>query len=1010
MNLLRCTWTLAIALAVAPRLYGATAGDAFPGYVYTTWTTEDGLPSAAITSMAQDAEGYLWLASAGGLVRFDGVRFVSWQQLGGPAIPDAAVRSILTSRDGSLWLGFRDVGGISRIHNGRVQSYPPVDGLPIGSIRTLFEDSEGTVWAGGASGLARLRDGRWEQLLEAHGLPEATTVDNLYQARNGDLFAATSAGVLLRNRARDLFEPTESGTYRGLDVTEDMAGSIWVGGHLRPFTPLKTTNWSLSPPSNEWGALYGYSLLRDGQGRLWVATLGQGLLHVPSPRWGDGAAVQLFTRKQGLANDRAVCLLEDREGGIWIGTQGGLTRLTEVGERPVKIRAESAGRTVRAVAMTADGSLWTGTEAGLHQLRNGTSKWYGVADGLPSDTIRVLHAGADATLWIATARGPARLSADMVTPLALPPGIRLDRVEAMTTDPDGGLWLCDFRGIYRWVRGHLTPMKVGSGVVRTTPASSAFTDSLGRVWIGFSGGGLVVRENGTFRNYSSAEGLSGGAVRVIHEDAGGTIWVGTFEGISRFDNGRFVSIDRDNGLPGHAITAIQDDPHHGHLWIGTDAGLVRIKVADFDEAARTTSRRVPFRLLDPFDGVEGVPTAPGRPTSLRRPDGTMWIVTSDGVAVVDPRAVREYPLPHAPFIERARVDQNLQFTRSNFIMPARSTRIEFEFASLTSLTPSKVLYRFRLEGYDDQWVLAGTQPSASYTSLPPRRYRFLVSASRNGSDWVDTPTAWEFSVAPAFYQTSWFYLTLVTASAMVILVSWRLRLHQVHRQFALVVEERERLAREIHDTLLQGMLGVALQLHGIAESPDHSTKQRCERARDSLERYIRETRESILALRSPQREGRDLARSLGDFADVVAGGSPVDVSLRVDGAGRRLTAPVEENLLRIGQEAISNAVRHAAAAHLRIELSYEAAHVALRIVDDGIGFNAELTPSAGVHMGLSSMRERAEQMGGRLTVVSERDKGTRVDVVVPSTERSAMPRWANRLLISMKEFFRVPRP
>jgi signal transduction histidine kinase len=206
------------------------------------------------------------------------------------------------------------------------------------------------------------------------------------------------------------------------------------------------------------------------------------------------------------------------------------------------------------------------------------------------------------------------------------------------------------------------------------------------------------------------------------------------------------------------------------------------------------------------------------------------------------------------------------------------------------------------------------------------------------------------------------------------------------------------------------MLGVTLQLHGIAESPDHSTKQRCERARDSLERYIRETRESILMLRSPQREGRDLARSLGEFAEVVAGGSPVEVSMRVHGAGRRLEAQVEEDLLRIGQEAISNAVRHAAATHLRIELSYEASHVALRIVDDGIGFNPELTPNAGIHMGLSSMRERAEQIGGRLSIVSARETGTRVEVIAPSAEGSTMARWANRLLIWIKEFFRVSPP
>ncbi|HEY5564502.1 MAG TPA: ATP-binding protein, partial [Rhodothermia bacterium] len=486
------------------------------------------------------------------------------------------------------------------------------------------------------------------------------------------------------------------------------------------------------------------------------------------------------------------------------------------------------------------------------------------------------------------------------------------------------------------------------------------------------------------------DGLSAGAAGAIHEDTAGTIWVGTFQGLSRFARGRFVSIashSRSLGGGGR-LTAIVEDGQ-GYLWLGTDAGLVRIRRDEFDKAAGDPAYSMQYRLLDVSDGFEGRPTSQGQPTSTRSSDGTLWFVTSRGLAALDPRALREYPRPVAPVIERILADERAFFPESQLSLSPRTARVQIDYTSLSFAAPSRILFRYRLDGYDQSWVNAGNRRQAFYTNLPPRSYQFRVAASRGDGVWMESPAILGFAIARAFYQTTWFYAASAGIVVLALSGVWRLRLRQVRKQFSVVLAERERLAREIHDTLLQGMLGVALQLHGISEtlnSPLSTTKGRCERARDNLEYYIRETRLSIWDLRSPTHETRDLATALHETIDRAAT-SAVRVSLKVAGKPRPCGQVIERHMLRIGQEAISNAVRHAEATHVRVELGYDGTSVLLRVSDNGRGFDPEDAAHASVaHWGLRSMRERAEQIGGHLRLTSTPGRGTEIEAIIPLSE------------------------
>jgi signal transduction histidine kinase len=507
-------------------------------------------------------------------------------------------------------------------------------------------------------------------------------------------------------------------------------------------------------------------------------------------------------------------------------------------------------------------------------------------------------------------------------------------------------------------------------------------DARNRVWIAFSGGMLaVIDPDETVHVYGPR---TGGSLRAIHEGRGNTVWVAGDDGLSRFREGRFLTANRRNGLPGNTVSAVVEDPD-GFLWAGVNSGIIRLSPTEFDELAENPDYQIRYRFYDRSDGLAGLPMWLGSPTGASGRDGRLWFVTGGGLAVIDFRKVEDRTLKPRARIESVVVDDQKINLQPGASLPPRAQRLQIEYTAPSSISLAKVRFRYRLEGFDPDWLEAGTRRQVSYTDLQPRSYRFRVVADTTEGNWKESGAVWDFSVQPAFYQTRWFPRLCVVAVLLAVWAAWWLRVRRIQRRFSLVLAERTRVGRELHDTLLQSLVGVALQLEALSnrvEEPD-PLREQLRRMRRQVEEYVREARQSIWDLRSPTRERPDFVAALRDIGDQATSESKVRFEFTVAGGPSRGSARVEEQLLRIAREAIQNSIRHARATVIHLQLEYDRDSIRLRVVDDGRGF--DFVPSGDVkeHYGLRSMQERAELAGGRLTVVSAHGKGTTVEIVVP---------------------------
>jgi ligand-binding sensor domain-containing protein/signal transduction histidine kinase len=944
-------------------------------YVWRSWTRLDGLPGSQVWAIAQDQSGYIWIGTNEGLVRFDGVRFVSGRQLGLERLPNASVRALFVARDGSVWIGF-GTGGIGRLKDGRLQTFTMDDGLPPGVVAGLVEDRHGNLWAASANGLYRLSDGRWARISVDAGGP-ARAVNAVYVDGKGRLWVGTRAGAYRSDTdAPARFEHVT--TMAALSIAGDEAGNVWGTGDVALM--LLTAR---SPQTIVEAATYapGRRMVADRQGRLWIGTLGDGLLRV-SP--GAGAAVEEFNRPGVASYDDVLAVFEDREGNIWVGTPRGLDRGSRGLIRSLPGRGDGITAPVQAVAAAADGSVWVGTTNGLHRF---TERGHGAlvaAVTLPSRGVIALHGDARGGMWVATAREIGRFEHGRFASL-IPVGTLLNRPVAMATDRQGTLWLCDLeRGLFRWAGKALVPVPAEEHGNRA--AFSILADREGRIWAGHLDGTISVHEDGRSRLYTAADGVIGSVVTGFHEDDAGDIWAGSRNGLMRFRRGRIDAVTWDHGLPGHTVTAITGDGS-GNLWLGVSAGVARLRPEDFDKVVTGVVTSLPHTLYDSSDGLRGDPFPLTAPAVARGGDGRLWFLTSDGVAVVSPERHEKNRVAPPVVIETIAADHGAVPLDGDHRLPARTANLRIDYAALSFVAPEKVRFSYLMEGFDTDWVDAGTRRQAFYTNLPPGDYRFRVKASNDGVS-SQQEAVWAFTLAPAFYQTHWFTAAMVLLALSGVALAWRVRVQQVQGRFSAILVERTRVAREVHDTLLQSLLGVLFRLDEVASVVDRSSesaKDQLVRLRRQVEFYVREARYSIRDLRSPILQSRGLATALRSIGENLTGGRAVAFRLDVIGHARADLQRVDEHLLRIGQEAITNAVRHGGAATVIAELRYRQDCVSLSVRDDGKGFDFGLASVAdGVHWGLRTMRERAEQIGATLRITSADGQGTVVDVVVPA--------------------------
>jgi signal transduction histidine kinase/streptogramin lyase len=626
---------------------------------------------------------------------------------------------------------------------------------------------------------------------------------------------------------------------------------------------------------------------------------------------------------------------------------------------------------------------------GLGLLKDGRFTTFSRRDGLPLDRLFCVLRDRRGDLWVGTAgAGLARRRGGRFTRYTTRDGLANDNVRALYEDREGNLWVGTSGGLSRYRDGRFTTYTTADGLPNDA-VHAIHQDRRGALWLGTWGGGLSRFQNGIFTAFSRKDGVPNTFILSFYEDREGSLWIGTLGGgLVRLREGRFRVYTTKEGLFEDLVYQVFEDGRE-NLWISCNKGVYRVSKRELDDLDRGLVRSVRSVAFGVADGMpSGECTSGSQPLGGKGRDGRLWIPTQNGVVVIDPERLETNQVPPPVVIEELLVDRRPVLVEGQPSLPPGGGDLEFHYTGLSFLVPGKVRFKYRLEGWSDEWVDAGPRRVAAYTNIPPGRYRFRVIAGNADGVWNETGASFDFRLRPHFYQTWWFYGLAAMTVALAGLGLHRLRVRQVEAEFAAVLAERTRMSRELHDTLAQGFAGIAIHLDAAAAclpKGAHELRGHLALARALVRESLAEARRAVLDLRPRALEHADLAAALSDMAGRLAAEATIQVE--VTGAPRRLASAMETHLLRIAQEAVTNALRYAGAREIRVGLDFAGDHVSLRVQDDGCGFPVSPTaPSTSGHLGLVGIRERAARMGGRLTLQSRAGSGTEVVVEVPLPE------------------------
>ena len=960
-------------------------------FVHTAWGEKEGAPGG-ILALAQTQDGYLWLGTSSGLYRFDGVSFEQFRPQSGPALPPGPVRSLLALPNGNLWIGFDD-GKISLLRNGTATNYTILDGVPSGRIRGFEQDRAGTLWVATSSGLGRLVGSRWKKVEKDWDF-SAKSAQAIFLDRQGTLWVATedSLVVLLVNSKR--FQPTGIPIERVAQLAEAPSGKLWMAETSRSVRTIPSRGDHLPFAQTEI-QVGSVGFLFDRDGGLWVTTLGDGIRRAPTPERLSGQlgefskAVESFTTKDGLTDESASAIIQDREGNIWVGTNSGLDQFRVGNIQPVALPINGGQTTFVA---GDDGDLWVNTIGSmirLHGSRTSTTK--------SALTTRSAYRNPRGSLWWIGAATPKsavnllRLEHGRMSRYPLPqesfvPGYSSAAVY-VTEDRTGVLWVA--------VEGHgLFCLKEGIWKLFVTPPwlaeltpTAAFTDGMGHVWFGYRGGTTITLAGTTIQRISSNEDSVIGSVEAIN-GRNQHVWVGGRVGIAFFDGHRLRPLLPEDAPNFGRISGIEETSD-GSLWLCENRGIIHILSSEVRKSLDSPDYRVHYDLFNSLDGLPGTFLGPGQVArEVQGTDGRLWFTATHGVAWIDPANIAKNVLP-PPVAMRSITAGDKQFALGvNVVLPARTSDVRIDYAALSLSIPQRVRFRYKLEGSDSDWQEAGTRRQAFYTNLGPRAYRFRVIACNNDGVWNEEGAGLDFSIAPAWFQTTWFHVLCATAVLWMIWAIYQWRLQQVARaasaRFDERLAERTRIARELHDAFLQTVQGSKLIAdHALRRSGNlDQMHQAMEQLSDWLAQAIREGRAALNSLRTSTTQRNDLADAFRRATENCFVPGSMTVKFSVLGDVREMHPVVRDEVYRIGYEAIRNACTHSSATQLAIELRYSR-ELTLRVSDNGIGINPSIADKGkDGHFGLLGMRERAERIHGKLTLLTS-FSGTEVKLVVP---------------------------
>ena len=964
------------ALLPAPAAALPAATEPVIDLVHASWTAREGAP-AGITGITQTPDGWIWIGSTSGLYKFDGVRFL--RAAGSEAPLSSNVSAIGVLPDGLLWVGYQ-YGGVSLMTQGRMRHYRAGEpDVPAGNVFDAARDAQGRLWLATGRGLHVLgADGHWRRPDPALGAP-ARSVHAIRLDRRGTLWVRGPDGIfaLPKDRARFELRSTLS-SHGSLALHPD--GSVWaadedLAGLILLAAPDRgaASPWPLPRPTDRFTIDHdGYAWVADQAGVLRAGTAAR---HAPARRmWAD----------HGLSGRKVQALFEDREQNVWVGTESGLDRFRAPHLRAAAL-PEHLTSNSRAIAGGAGSSVWA--DHSFLADPQAVSRVYARAPAGLDDVVTALYRGRDGRVWAAGFAGLWAVAPDGSGWRHLYPGDGTTTY-AMTQDSAGTLWLAMGRpGVAAWRDGQWLP---GGGLpeLTTFAAATVAADTRGRVWIGSVGNDLALLDRGRVHHFGPADGLAVGTVVQVLPTGDGA-WVGGENGLMHFDGTRFSPVKGSNGEPFAGITGLVF-ARDGTLWVNGAEGISSIAPDELRRVVREPGYRVRFGRLDYRDGLRGTASALRPvPSATRSDDGTLWFSTIGGIYGFDPATLPRNTLVPPVFITGLQTGGIAFAATDNARLPAGTDTLDVDFTALSYREPERMTFRYRLDGVDHDWH-EGSMRSAHYINLGPGHYRFRVQAANDEGVWNTEGAALSFDIEPGLTQTLWFR---VLCGAAALFAAWRAQLFWMRRTARRLavrmgerVAERERIARELHDTLLQSIQGLMLMFWSATGRIAPDVRAPLEAALARANRVVAEGRDRVVGLRTSAVPDADLAQALRRFAEPLARDGGVAFHLYADGRARRLRDAAADEAFAIAREALWNAFAHAKAHALTVTLQYTTAALTVTVADDGIGLPDDVDAERGRehHWGIVGMRERAHTLGAALSVTSVPGEGTAWTLRVPA--------------------------
>jgi ligand-binding sensor domain-containing protein/serine/threonine protein kinase len=773
-------WTAGPALALDPTQTVAR-------YHRDAWGAEDGLPQVTVDSLAQTDDGYLWIGTQDGLARFDGVRFEVFDRSNTEALITASISALEQGRDGALWIGSQE-GGLVRYREGEFELFDEDDGLPSRWILGMLATDDGALWTGYEYGLTRFDGSEFVPI----SLPgDRIAVTKLAQTTDGTVWVGTRLHGLFRVVGDEVEPAVGNESTVGHPITALHAGSdgsLWVGTEdagLFHRTEGTTTRFTTADGLTTDSIA---SLSEDRDGSLWIGTYSGGLC-----RLRDGH-LDCQTLEQGLGADSVGALCEDHEGSLWLGTKArGLQRLRDTTFSAYTTRDGLSCDSARAILEGEDG-IWIGTDAGLNLLVDGTFREFPQQQAFASHPVMALHESTDGSLWMGAFQiGLSRL----VDGGWRPPDAELEHVTAIVDDRDGGLLIGSRVGLSRYTDGRVEPIPLGLTHGHVKALHRARDGSL---WMGTHGSGPVRYADGEVQALlpETNGGLS--VVLAVYEDADGTLWFGTAAGLIRHREGVTRVFTAADGLPDDRIYAVLEDDT-GHLWLSGNRGVSRVGKASLEAVERGDADAVEVVTYTSTDGMPATECNGGiDPAAMRSEDGRLWFPTMGGVAVVDPSRLYTSDVPPPVVLERVLVEGRPVDPGGPLRLAAGIHHLEIQFTALSFIAPDRMRFRYRLEGFEDDWIDPGARRAAHYTNLPPGSYRFVVSACNADGVWNHEGVELKLTQRPHLHQMPVFWAAIALAALVGMWGLYRVRLRQMRRRQRELEDLVEKRSRQLVET------------------------------------------------------------------------------------------------------------------------------------------------------------------------------------------------------------------